>query len=255
MHQSTTTSLSQTFRPRWASTQFLSLSIVQILFPVTFGYSLSSEAVVMRELRRWKRLWRRSLKHTHKRISIGPSRSCWNGTSGLQPEEFHVFTIYISIKIEIHAHKSLDQYMHTSISSSSSNRTDKVEFPDTLSFSLSPSLSLSLSLSLSFSLSAICFGRSPRQDPLPAQSELMCRIPFENLTFVYILTSPAVLDVYYSSSFDGFLRKKEREREREIERERERNRETERERERERYWKLHTTIKSIIHYWYFLDGF
>ena len=37
--------------------------IVQTLLPVTFGYSLSSrknlEAVVMRELRRWKRLWRR----------------------------------------------------------------------------------------------------------------------------------------------------------------------------------------------------
>ena len=29
--------------------------------PVTFGYSLSSKAVIMRQLRRWKRLWRRSL--------------------------------------------------------------------------------------------------------------------------------------------------------------------------------------------------
>ena len=27
------------------------------VIPVTFGYSLSSQAVVMRELRRWKRLW------------------------------------------------------------------------------------------------------------------------------------------------------------------------------------------------------
>ena len=36
--------------------QFLSLPVVQTLFPVTFGYSLSSEAVVMRQLRRWKRL-------------------------------------------------------------------------------------------------------------------------------------------------------------------------------------------------------
>ena len=35
---------------------------------MTFGYSLSSEAVVMRQLRRWKRLWRRSL--THSRWSI-----------------------------------------------------------------------------------------------------------------------------------------------------------------------------------------
>ena len=61
MHQSTTPSLSQTIWPRWASRQFLSLPIVQTLLPVTFGYSLSSEAVVMRQLRRWKRLWWRSL--------------------------------------------------------------------------------------------------------------------------------------------------------------------------------------------------
>ena len=57
MHQSTTPSLSQTIWPRWASRQFLSFPIVQTLLPVTFGYSLSSEAVGMRQLRRWKRLW------------------------------------------------------------------------------------------------------------------------------------------------------------------------------------------------------
>ena len=58
------------------------------LAPVTFGYSLSSEAVVMRQLRRLKRLWRRSLTRSHKRTSMGPFRSCWNGTtSALQPEE------------------------------------------------------------------------------------------------------------------------------------------------------------------------
>ena len=68
--------------------QCLSLPIVETLLPVTFGYSLSSEAVVMRQLRRWKRLWRRSLIRSHKRTSMGPSRSCWNGTtSALQPEE------------------------------------------------------------------------------------------------------------------------------------------------------------------------
>ena len=62
--------------------------IVQTLLPVTFGYSLSSGAVVMRQLRRWKRLWWRSLTHSHKRTSMGLSRSCWNGTtSALQPEE------------------------------------------------------------------------------------------------------------------------------------------------------------------------
>ena len=88
IHQSTTPSLSQTIWPRWASRQFLTLPIVQTLLPVTFGYSLSSEAVVMRQLRRWKRLWRRSLTRSHKRTSMGPSRSCWNDrTSALQPEE------------------------------------------------------------------------------------------------------------------------------------------------------------------------
>ena len=47
-----------------------------------------SEAVVMRQLRRWKWLWWRSSTYSHKRTSVGPSRSCWNGTtSALQPEE------------------------------------------------------------------------------------------------------------------------------------------------------------------------
>ena len=42
----------------------------------------------LRQLRRWKRLWRRSLTRSHMRISMGPSRSCWNGTtSTLQLEE------------------------------------------------------------------------------------------------------------------------------------------------------------------------
>ena len=41
MHQSTTLSLSQTIWPRWASRQFFTLPIVQILLPVTFGYSQS----------------------------------------------------------------------------------------------------------------------------------------------------------------------------------------------------------------------
>ena len=52
MHQSIFLSLSQTIWPRWASRQFLSLPIVQTLLPVTFAYSLSSEAVVMRQLSR-----------------------------------------------------------------------------------------------------------------------------------------------------------------------------------------------------------
>ena len=68
--------------------QFLTIPIVQTLLPVTFAYSLSSEAVVMRQLRRWKRLWRRSLTRSHKRTSKGSSRSFMNGiTSALQSEE------------------------------------------------------------------------------------------------------------------------------------------------------------------------
>ena len=90
MHQSTTPSWSQTIWPRWVSRQFYTLPIVQILLPVTFAYSLSSrknlEAVVMKQLR-WKRLWRRSLTRSHKRTSVGFSRSCWNSTSALQPNE------------------------------------------------------------------------------------------------------------------------------------------------------------------------
>ena len=89
IHQSTTPSLSQTIWARWAS-QFLILPIVETLFSVTFTYSLSSEAVVMRQLRRWKRLWRRLLTRSHKRTSMGSSRGCLNGTSALQPEEINL---------------------------------------------------------------------------------------------------------------------------------------------------------------------
>ena len=69
-------SLSQTIWPKWASRQFLTVPIVQTLLLVAFAYSVSSEAVAMRQLRRWKRLWRRSLTRSHKRTSMGPSRSC-----------------------------------------------------------------------------------------------------------------------------------------------------------------------------------
>ena len=58
------------------------------LYPQQRAYSLSSEAVIMRQLRRWKSLCWRSLTCTHKRTSMGPSRSCWNGrTRAFQPEE------------------------------------------------------------------------------------------------------------------------------------------------------------------------
>ena len=90
IHQSITTSLPQTIWPRWVSRQFFAFPIVQTLLPVTFAYSLSSEAVVTIQLRRWKRLWRRWLTRSHKRTSMGggASRTCWNGIiSALQPEE------------------------------------------------------------------------------------------------------------------------------------------------------------------------
>ena len=120
MHQSTTLFLSQTIWPRWASWQFLSLTIVQTLVPVTFGYSLSSEAVVMRELRRWKRLWRRSLTHSHKTTSVGPSRRCWNDTTrALKLEEItskgtRVLMCVLSIKVPIQ--KSLETYLMNLVS-------------------------------------------------------------------------------------------------------------------------------------------
>ena len=43
-----------------------SSSVVGTFLLVTFGYSLTSEAVVMRQLR-WKRQWRRSLIHSRKK--------------------------------------------------------------------------------------------------------------------------------------------------------------------------------------------
>ena len=88
MHQSTTPSMSQTIWPRWASRQFLTVPIFQTLLPVTFRNSLSSEAIVMSKLSWRKRLLRSSLRRSHKRTSMGPSRSCGNSTtSALQPEE------------------------------------------------------------------------------------------------------------------------------------------------------------------------
>ena len=88
MRQSTTPSLSQTIWPTWASRHFVTVPIVQTFLPVTFAYTLSSEVVVIRQLRRWKRLCLRSLTRSHKMNSMGPSRSCWNGTtSALQLEE------------------------------------------------------------------------------------------------------------------------------------------------------------------------
>ena len=117
MHQSTTPSLSQTIWARWASSQFLNLPIIQALLPVTFAYSLSSEAVVMRQLRWWKRLWRRSLPRSHKRTSMGllevvgtvQQAHCSRRRSLRRGLEFHVCTINKSA----HTKKSLETYVYS----------------------------------------------------------------------------------------------------------------------------------------------
>ena len=58
------------------------------LAPCYFSLFPGSEAVVKRQSRRWKRLWRSSLTRSYKRTSMGRSRSCWNcKTSALQPTE------------------------------------------------------------------------------------------------------------------------------------------------------------------------
>ena len=133
MHQSTTPSLSLTIWPRRASRQILTLPIVETLLPVTFGYSLSSEAVVMRQLRRWKRLWWRSLTRSHKRTSMAFGRSCWNvTTSALQPEEITSkgtsFMCVLSIKVPIRK-KSLETYLMIFVNMSSNS--DSCEKPST----------------------------------------------------------------------------------------------------------------------------
>ena len=46
-----------------------------------------------------KGLWRKSLTHSYKRTSMGPSRICWNGTSGLQPGT--IVSCVLSIKVHI----------------------------------------------------------------------------------------------------------------------------------------------------------
>ena len=93
IHPFTTPSLSQTIWPRWASRQFVTLPIFQTLLPVTFGYSLSSEAIVMRQLRIWKRLWISSLTRSHKRTSMGRSRICSRRRLLRRGQEFHVCTM------------------------------------------------------------------------------------------------------------------------------------------------------------------
>ena len=146
MHQSTTAYLSKTIWPRWASTQFPTLSIVQTLLPVTFGYSLSPEAFVMRQLRRWKSLWRRALTRSHKRTSMGPCWSFWNGTtSGLQPEEitlkgleFHVCTVNKIVHIRKKVWKLIEWSSLSSSSPSPLSHTDGTKTPHPPSLTIRP---------------------------------------------------------------------------------------------------------------------
>ena len=90
------------------------------LVPVTFGYSLSSEAVVLSQLRRWKRLWRRSLTrshwHTRKRglpwglpevIGTVQQMHCGRRRLLRRGLEFHVSTLNKSA----HTKKSMQTYL------------------------------------------------------------------------------------------------------------------------------------------------
>ena len=85
------TSLSQTIWPTWASRQFLSLPIVQTLLPVTFHYFLSSRKNLVcryETIEEMKEAVTKVIDTLTKRTFMGPSRSCWNGTtSALRPEE------------------------------------------------------------------------------------------------------------------------------------------------------------------------
>ena len=100
-NQSTTPSFSHTIWPRWASRQVLSLPIVQTFLPVTFGYSLSLEAVVMWQLRRWKRLYRSHWHNDTRRLPWGPPKvvakvqqvHCSRRRLLCRGLEFHVCTI------------------------------------------------------------------------------------------------------------------------------------------------------------------
>ena len=174
MHQSPTPSLSQTIWPRWASRQLLSLPKFQTFLPVTFGYSLSSEAVVMRQLRRWKRLWQRSLTCWHKKTSMRPSRSCWNSTSALQQEEItskrtRVSCVYYQWKCPYE--KSLETYLTILVNvktvlyitiqfTLSTVLTSKTVPFQTIQFSINTQFKCKYSLSKTFLFQAIQFGQT-----------------------------------------------------------------------------------------------
>ena len=81
MHQSTTPSLSQTISPRWVSKTVPQPPYSPNIAPCDFCLFPKLRGFVMRQLRRWKKLWWRPLTRSHKRTSMEPSRSCWNSTT------------------------------------------------------------------------------------------------------------------------------------------------------------------------------
>ena len=88
MHQSSTPSLSQTIWPFGASRQFPTLPIVQTLLPVTFGYSLSSEAVVMRQFEEMKEAVTKVIDtFTHEDFHGAFQKLLGRTASALQPKE------------------------------------------------------------------------------------------------------------------------------------------------------------------------
>ena len=83
--------------------------------PCDFWLFPKLKGCVIRQLRIWKRLWRRSLTRSRKSTRMGPSRSCWNGTTSvLQPEEItstgtRVLCVYYQQKCPYE--KSLENYL------------------------------------------------------------------------------------------------------------------------------------------------
>ena len=75
---------------------------------LTFAYSLSSETVVMRQLRRWNMLWWRSLTRSRKKTSMEPSEVvgmvqqvyCSQRRLFRRGLEFHVCTLNESVHMK-----------------------------------------------------------------------------------------------------------------------------------------------------------
>ena len=127
MHQSTTPSLSQTIWARLASRQFLNLSIVQTLLPVTFGYSLSSEASLWDN---WgdERGCDRGHWHAHTRglpWGLAEMLERWNKCIAAGGDNFKGDKSFMCVLINKNAHtKSMETYLmiHVNIVSKPAKR-------------------------------------------------------------------------------------------------------------------------------------